>query len=82
MYGLLLILERYLPKTFPTASDMGRPGLVVVAIASISLNLRFADLSASSQTVVICCLCISLANVGIIPPFLKMRIQLQLAKNF
>lgn len=66
-----------MPKLFPTVSDKGRPGLVVVAIASIFLNLRFADLSASSQTVVISCLCISLAIVGIMPPYLKMRTQLQ-----
>lgn len=79
MYGLLPILQRYLPKLFPTASDKGRPGLTVAAIASIFLNLRSADLNASSQTVVICCLCISLAIVGIMPPCLKVRIRLQLA---
>lgn len=52
-------------------SDIGRPGLTVVATASISLNLRLADLSASSQTVVIRSLCISLAILGIMPPYLK-----------
>lgn len=79
---MLPTLERYLPKLFPTASDKGRPGLTVVAIASILLNLRFADLSASSQTVVICCLCISLAIVGIIPPCLKKEYHYNLLEEF
>lgn len=47
------------------------PGFTVTAIASISLNVMFADLTASSTTASMFSRCKSCANVGIMPPLLK-----------